>query len=215
MVSPQHSRQRCWMQLANGGLDTHLLHWSATFSGDFGKGSGISSRSHVWFGDISPLQLLQWMILVSRIGEMTRGFKTSWTASLSFSAGGSEVLCALPMWIFRPFSDLKSLSHWLHLKVFFTWLDGSVSVECSFSSASFFLFKWSSFLFKFLLRVDGLFFFFFVSNEVISFLVSKEKENEEPRVMLNVNAWPLLVSVWQNSRHWVASGVRLSAIFTD
>ena len=32
----------------------------------------------------------------------------------------STFLCDLPMWIFKPFSDLKLFSHWSHLKTFFT-----------------------------------------------------------------------------------------------
>ena len=32
----------------------------------------------------------------------------------------STFLCVFPMWIFKPFSDLKLFSHWSHLKTFFT-----------------------------------------------------------------------------------------------
>ena len=96
----------------------HFLH---VFFGGFGEGSGISSRSQVWFGDIRPSQLLQWMILVSRIGEMTRGFKAGRIASLSYvdlqTIFGFEVIITL--------AALKSLLHlagWFHVSWIFLCL---------------------------------------------------------------------------------------------
>ena len=119
-------------------------------------------------------------------GENSRG----WTSG-SWDLSTSAFLCALPLWIFKPFSDFEDFPHWSHLK--------------DPESDSDFLCRNSSFLFWFLLNVEGLdFFFFFCITGVVPSLVSREKVKEEPRVRERLKAWPLLASTWQNSRHWVS-----------
>ena len=58
-------------------------------------------------------------------------------------------------------------------------------------------------------RVEGLSFFFFfilpsVSKAKAFFMVSMEKEKEEPMLRENLKAVPWLVNVWQKSRHLMA-----------
>ena len=114
-------------------------------------------------------------------------FKVELSGSSDLST--STFLCTLPLCIFNPFSELKTFSHWLHLKV-----------PEEFSN---FFFKKSSFLFWFLLSLDGLgFFFFFFTTWLVSPLVSREKVKEGPRVMEMEKFCPLVASAWQNSRHW-------------
>ena len=61
----------------------------------------------------------------------------------------------------------------------------------------------SSFLFRFLLKVEGLFLFFSTSLEGWFSLVTRETVREVPRVRLRVKCCPLLASTWQNSRNWL------------
>ena len=101
-------------------------------------------------------------------------------------------MCALPLWIFKPFSDLKDFPHSSHLKA------------SSSGKGSVFLFRNSSFLLWFLLNLEGLGLFFFVTApSAVVFLVSREKENEEAMEREMLNACPMLVSAWQKSRHLV------------
>ena len=95
-----------------------------------------------------------------------------------------------PTWIFKPFSDLKVLSHWSHLKAFST-----------VGALSFFL-RSSSLLLASRLRVDGVFFFFFWAANTSFPLVSTEKEKLGPMLKEKENGSDLPASVWQISRHW-------------
>ena len=113
-------------------------------------------------------------------------------------------LCDFPMWIFKPDSVLKWLSHWSHWKAAF-WLVCSLSVtifSCCWSSGLYFLFKKSSLRFAFLRSVDGL--AFFLVAKVSLHLVSKVKEKVDPMLSENWNALPWLVSAWQKAMHLVA-----------
>ena len=69
-----------------------------------------------------------------------------------------------------------------------------------------FFFKKSSLRLAFLLRVEGLaFFFFFVAKAKGAFcLVSKEKEKVELMVREKLIPMPWLVSDWQKARHLMA-----------
>ena len=66
-----------------------------------------------------------------------------------------------------------------------------------------FFFKKSRLRLAFLLRVDGLAFFFFLLSKAKGTLclVSREKEKLEPIEMENLKDWPWLASAWQNSMH--------------
>ena len=91
----------------------------------------------------------------------------------------------LPMWIFKPFSEFKLLSHWSHLNAFLSLVSASFSGVASVvedflsGEGQRFLSKNSALLLAFLLKVDGLFLFFDKGVEP-SPLVSKENEKEEP-----------------------------------
>ena len=68
-----------------------------------------------------------------------------------------------------------------------------------------FFFKKSSLRLAFLLRVEGLAFFFFVAKAKGAFcLVSKEKEKVELMVSEKLISMPWLVSDWQKARHLMA-----------
>ena len=109
------------------------------------------------------------------------------------------------------------LLHWSHLNVFSTCLPApSSSVDegrgCLAKAAApgtcFFL-RNSSLRLAFRRRVEGLSFFFFfilpsVSKAKAFFMVSMEKEKEEPMLRENLKAMPWLVNVWQKSRHLMA-----------
>ena len=105
----------------------------------------------------------------------------------------TSLLWVFPVCIFSPCSVLNVCSHWLHLKDF-SWREVSSSDGFLMVSLHFFLVN-SSFLFRFLLKVEGLFLFFSTSLEGWLSLVSREMVREVPRVS------PLLASAWQNSRH--------------
>ena len=125
-------------------------------------------------------------LVVSKVREAERLAEPSpLCLKLSF---GSGVLWAFPMWIFKPFSDLKVPSHWSHLNVF------------SAVGALSFLFRKSSLLLASRLRVDGVFFFFW-SVETSFPLVSTEKEKLGPMLKEKENGSDLSASVWQISRH--------------
>ena len=69
-----------------------------------------------------------------------------------------------------------------------------------------FLFKKSFLRLAFLLRVDGLAFFFFLLSTAkgILCLVSREKEKVEPILREKLISMPWLVTAWQKSKHLVA-----------
>ena len=132
-------------------------------------------------------------LVVSKVREAERLAEPSpLCLKLSFGCG---VLWAFPMWIFKPFSDLKVPSHWSHLNVF------------SAVGALSFLFRKSSLLLASRLRVDGVFFFLlgFAKTSTSFPLVSTEKEKLDPMLMQKAKGSDLPASVWQISRHWDAS----------
>ena len=70
-----------------------------------------------------------------------------------------------------------------------------------------FFFKKSSLRLAFLLRVDGLAFFFFLilsKAKGVLCLVSREKEKVEPMLREKLISIPWLVSAWQKSKHLMA-----------
>ena len=74
----------------------------------------------------------------------------------------STFLCVFPMWIFKPFSDLKLFSHWSHLKTFFTVSSLGARVTSMKSAvhergSDFFFFRNSALRLAFLLIAEGLF----------------------------------------------------------
>ena len=112
-ASMQHCLQKCSVHLDNGGLEKQFLHCSACY-GDVVEDSSL---------------------LVSKRGEIERltelldcCLKRSGVAKVE-----STFLCVLPMWIFKPFSDLKLFSHWAHWKTFSSSGSVSFSTEGSFS----------------------------------------------------------------------------------
>ena len=131
-------------------------------------------------------------LLVSKRGEAERLTELPGCCLRQSGVAGVEFrfLWDFPTWIFKPFSDLKVLSHWSHLKAFST-----------VGALSFFL-RSSSLLLASRLRVDGVFFFFW-GVETSFPLVSTEKEKLGP--MLKEKGSDLPASVWQISRHWDAS----------
>ena len=69
-----------------------------------------------------------------------------------------------------------------------------------------FFFKKSRLRLAFLLRVDGLAFFFFLLSKAKGTLclVSREKEKVEPMLREKLISKPWLVSAWQKSKHLMA-----------
>ena len=148
------------------------------------------------------------------------------TESLKVSGfSPSELLWLFPLWIFRPFSELKIFSHWSH----FIELENSTGGSFSFSEdalsdskAVAFLFRNSSLLRLFLRLADGLSFFttftsaFLGSKEASSCLVFREMVKLEPTDREKLNVCPREANAWQNSRHWVtrAELSPFSPIFT-
>ena len=101
-----------------------------------------------------------------RLSELLSWF----LATSGVARSESTLLCVFPTCIFKPFSDLKSLSHWSHLNSFAftgraTFSGVDFSEEDSFSGGPRFFARNSALLLAFLLRVDGLF-LFFVKDEV-------------------------------------------------
>ena len=130
-------------------------------------------------------------LVVSKVREAERLAEPSTMClKLSFGCG---VLWAFPMWIFKPFSDLKVPSHGSQLIVFTAV--GALS----------FLFRNSSLLLASRFRVDGVFFFFLGFAKTSFPLESTEKEKLDPMLMEKVKGSDLPASVWQISRHWDAS----------
>ena len=107
-------------------------------------------------------------------------------------------LCALPLWIFRPFAVLNLESHCSHGNASrWFWLVSKPVTTVDF------LARKSSLRLAFLFRVDELFFFLiFVGRVALPSLVSKEKV--EPMVMESLKSLPWRARAWQKSRHWVA-----------
>ena len=133
-------------------------------------------------------------LLVSKRGEAERltelpgcCLRQSGVARVEF-----RFLWDFPTWIFKPFSDLKVLSHWSHLNTFST-----------VGALSFFL-RSSSLLLASRLRVDGVFFFFWGAKTSFP-LVSTEKEKLGPMLKEKEKGSDLPASVWQISRHWDTS----------
>ena len=93
----------------------------------------------------------------------------------------SRNLCI--QFLYKPFSDLKSWSHWSHLKTLLFLSSASFSGAVSFSEdflsveGTGFFCRNSALLLAFLLKADGLFLFFDLVDEP-SPLVSKENEKE-------------------------------------
>ena len=78
----------------------------------------------------------------------------------------------------------------------------------------------SSFLFLFLLKVEGLTLFLsFLVAGVFFPLVSREKVKEELMVRVKENSLPWLVSAWQRSRHCLAKvgspSITTGAVISD
>ena len=156
------------------------------------KGDTSSSFFSSTFCSCSCNSSLQSPLVGDIIREKSRG--ESPEGLLIFSGEGRVLtfLCAFPLWIFKPFSDLKEFPHSSHLKASFS--DEGVV----------FLLGNSSFLLWFLLNLEGLSFFFRVTTLWSTFrLVSREKEKEEPIFKEMLNDCPLLASAWQKSKHWV------------
>ena len=77
-------------------------------------------------------------------------------------------------------------------------------MKASSDEGSVFLFRNSSFLLWFLLNLEGLALFFLVTApSAVVFLVSREKEKEEPMERAMLKVCPMLVSAWQKSKHLV------------
>ena len=96
----------------------------------------------------------------------------------------ASLLWVFPVCILSPCSVLNVCSHWSHLKDF-SWREVSSSDGSLMVSLHFFLVN-SSFLFRFLLKVEGLFLFFSTSLEGWFSLVTRETVREVPRVRLRV-----------------------------
>ena len=128
---------------------------------------------------------------VSKRGEAERLTELPGCCLRQSGVAGAEFgfLWDFPMWIFRPLSDLKVLSHWSHLKAF------------SVVGALSFFFRNSSLLLASRLRVDGVFFFFCWSGKISFPLVSTEKEKLGPMLKEKEKGSNLPASVWQISRH--------------
>ena len=109
-------------------------------------------------------------LLVSKRGEAERLTELPGCCLRQSGVAGVEFrfLWDFPTWIFKPFSDLKVLSHWSHLNAF-----------SAVGALSFFL-RSSSLLLASRLRVDGVFFFFFWDAKTSFSLVSTEKEKFGP-----------------------------------
>ena len=131
----------------------------------------------------------------------------------------STFLCVFPMWIFKPFSDLKLFSHWSHLKTFFTVSSLEARVTSMKSAvhergSDFFFFRNSALRLAFLLIAEGLFLFTALAagGKQLS-LVSKENAKVEPMVTEKVKDLFWLASAWQKSMHWEAKEESTEAIF--
>ena len=120
-------------------------HKLGDLAGDLMSSSLTSSLSSSLFSSLPSSSLL-----ASKRGEAERFTELpSWCLRQSGVAGVEfTFLWAFPMWIFKPFSDLKVPSHWSHLNAF-----SGVWAFC-------FFFRNSSLLLASRLRVDGVFFFF-------------------------------------------------------
>ena len=119
--------------------------WSHFMGGGWYLGAGFLDLTSLT-GDIA------WdsSLLVSKRGAADRLTELFVCCLRQSGVAGVEstFLWDFPMWIFKPFSDLKLLSQWSHLKVF-----------SEVGAMSFFL-RSSSLLLASRLRVDGVFFFF-------------------------------------------------------
>ena len=127
--------------MQNGGFEKHFLHCSA------GSGDVVEDSS----------------LLVSKRGEAERltEFLDCCLGHSGVAKVKSTFLCVLPMWIFKPFSDLKLFSHWSHWKTISSSRSVSFSTEGSLSGGGpCFLARNSALFLAFLLWVDGLFLFF-------------------------------------------------------
>ena len=166
----------------------------------------------------SPQWLFNWCFVLKVWVHLVHGRAWSpWCPSLGDSFPGetlgrgtgladlkASLLWVFPVCIFSPWSVLKTCSHWSQSKDFF-WREVSSS-DCSLVtvvSLHFFL-RNSSFLFRFLFKVERLFLFF--SSSLVGWLslVSREMVMELPRVRLRLKWCPLLASAWQKSRHLVS-----------
>ena len=138
--------------------------WSHFMGGGWYLGAGFLDLTSLT-GDIA------WdsSLLVSKRGEADRLTELFVCCLRQSGVAGVEstFLWDFPMWIFKPFSDLKLLSQWSHLKVF-----------SEVGAMSFFL-RSSSLLLASRLRVDGVFFFFW-GIETSFPLVSTENEKFGP-----------------------------------
>ena len=132
-------------------------------------------------------------------GDTFRGGSWGLTQNFSGERLYFKALWAFPTCILKPFSVLNELSQFSHWKVASARLVASLSLEVSLVC-----FKNCSFPWRFLLRVEGLGFFFlaiFSPEELTFTLVSRLNENVEPRLRVKEIVCPMLVSAWQNSRH--------------
>ena len=148
----------------------------------FGTKGGLRSptKAFCWIAD-SSLEVFK-RGEAERLSELLSWF----LATSGVARSESTLLCVFPTCIFKPFSDLKSFSHWSHLNSFaFTGRATFSGVD--FSGGPRFFARNSALLLAFLLRVDGLF-LFFVKDEVPFPLVSKEKAKEEPTLMVKLSS---------------------------
>ena len=163
--------------------------------------ASVSEASQRWPGDISLSQLGHISCLSPLLGVRRR--EVDKELCRSFSGVSVEVLCALLMCIFKPFSDFEILSHWSHLKT-----DFDISVTFSVTSVVIDCFL-SSFLLSSLLIWLGDFFTFMQELWTSSFLKVKLSL---PMVRLKLKMWLDCVSAWQNARHLSTT---IASIFLD
>ena len=198
-----------------GSLPSPLHIGGGGVEGGWGWGSDVGSSistaspdSHWCEGEKGPPQLWQFSsLLEGRMGEVLRVSLSSEEVSRNFS-GELRALCDFPMWIFKPFLVLNTVSHWSHWNVWFSakacWL---VSRSAWFSSEEGVdFFSGNCFLrLAFLFLVEGLVLFFpALGMGTVLSPESREKEKVLPMVRENLKALPWLFSAWQRARHLLA-----------
>ena len=215
LVSAMKTMSQSFTSHRTGSLPSPLHIGGGGVEGGWGWGNDVSSSvstsspdSHWCEGEKGPPQLWQFSsLLEGRMGEVLRVSLSSEEVSRNFS-GELRALCDFPMWIFKPFLVLNTVSHWSHWNVWFSakacWL---VSKSAWFSSeerVDFFsrnCFRRLAFLFL----VEGLVLFFpALGIGTVLSLESKEKEKVLLMVRENLKALPWLFSAWQRARHLLA-----------
>ena len=149
----------------------------------------ISSLRWVWDSSSSSVSIS------SLKGETVRDGSICLSQIFSEERLDVKSLWDFPTCIFEPFSVLKVLAQCSHWNAIASRLVASLSLE-----SSHFFFKNISFLWWFLLNVEGLGFFFLEvckTEEVDFILVSRLKAKKEPRVMEKEMVCPILASAWK------------------